>query len=248
MAREGSRKSTNRKMIAQFLYRVLSGREWPKNAVVVDVGCGEGPYKEVLTRTVGQSAVVMYLDREQRGSANVLADAYNVPLKANSADLVLAIEVIEHLPDGHAAIREWSRVLKPGGWLLITCPFMHQLHELPRDFARYTPFWFHQAGEQEGLSLVEVCPRGGLVTVICELARIAVHALSEGCRRKVITRPLGVLIGLVEWICFDVFMGTVVKVMRLNGEVRRWNTGGAEYIVQWYWRITLGYNVVLVKQ
>ncbi len=54
--------------------------------------------------------------------ATRLGDALRLPYPGDSYDLLTAFDLLEHLPDDVAAIREWRRVLKPGGFLLISSP------------------------------------------------------------------------------------------------------------------------------
>lgn len=59
-------------------------------------------------------------------------------LRDGCLDGVLCSEVLEHVADFGSAINEMARVLKPGGRLLLTCPFLYPLHG-PQDYWRFTP-------------------------------------------------------------------------------------------------------------
>ena len=52
----------------------------------------------------------------------MLAECQNSPLPANSCDVILALELIEHIPDPDALARETARLLKPGGVCVISTP------------------------------------------------------------------------------------------------------------------------------
>jgi SAM-dependent methyltransferase len=52
----------------------------------------------------------------------VVADAVNLPWEDDAFDAVYAGEIIEHMSDAEAALREWGRVLSPGGIMIITTP------------------------------------------------------------------------------------------------------------------------------
>lgn len=52
-------------------------------------------------------------------------DVTALTLPSDSQDVVMSFEVLEHVPDYRAALREFFRVLRPGGSLLITVPFLH---------------------------------------------------------------------------------------------------------------------------
>lgn len=101
---------------------------------LVDVGCGEKPYRS-LAPTVDEWIGV---DRDPHSAADLLGDAYCIPLESESVDTVLCTQVLEHVEEPHRALIEMRRVLRPGGILILTAPQYWPLHEEPRDFFRYT--------------------------------------------------------------------------------------------------------------
>jgi len=70
----------------------------------------------------------------QRGFTDlVLSDATALPFDKNSMEAVVALDVLEHIPDHHAAIREIGRVLIPGGYVYISVPAYRSLWSLHDD-------------------------------------------------------------------------------------------------------------------
>ena len=69
---------------------------------------------------------------------NIVADAQTLPFKNNSFSLVVAHQVLEHIPSSHAAVNEICRVLAPKGKVIITVPFYFPFHASPYDFRRWT--------------------------------------------------------------------------------------------------------------
>lgn len=109
-----------RHLLARALHGVTPGR-------AVDVGAAGGGNTRVLSQ-LGWQAVALEYGAEGaqvaagRGLPVVRADAVALPFAANSFDLVVAFDVLEHLPDDIGAAREVGRVLRPGGRLLVAVP------------------------------------------------------------------------------------------------------------------------------
>jgi SAM-dependent methyltransferase len=95
---------------------------------ILDAGCGSGmnykaleKFGKVISLDVNERAIRIC---KSRGFKNVFkGDAQSMKmLKSNSFDLVCAMELIEHLPKDHSFINEAHRILRKGGFLLITTP------------------------------------------------------------------------------------------------------------------------------
>ena len=109
--------------------------------VLVDIGCGEKPYAELLKGLTMQHIGVDHAGTiHDQSKIDVLATAYETTLPDASADTVLCTNVLEHLERPDRSLREMYRILKPGGHVIVTMPFFWHLHEVPRDFYRYTQF------------------------------------------------------------------------------------------------------------
>lgn len=104
---------------------------------VLDLGCAFGFATRMLERrgydAVGVDGSPTYIARAQRASAQgtyLLADAAHIPLPDADFDGILFLDVLEHLPDEGAAIREIARLLKPGGTLVLSVPHRGLLSEV----------------------------------------------------------------------------------------------------------------------
>jgi SAM-dependent methyltransferase len=89
-----------------------------------------------------------------------------LPFRDSSCDTLLAVEVLEHVPDPTRCAAEFARVLRPGGKLLITVPFSAPRHQLPFDFARFTPEGIRGLLERNGfeIELFEARGNGAIAT------------------------------------------------------------------------------------
>jgi SAM-dependent methyltransferase len=93
-----------------------------------------------------------------RARPDLFADAAYLPVADSSADTVVILEVLEHLRFPGDALREIARVLRPGGRLLLTMPFLYPVHDAPHDYQRYTVHGLIREMENAGLDVENVQP------------------------------------------------------------------------------------------
>jgi SAM-dependent methyltransferase len=125
--------------------------------LVLDVGCGHKPY-----RVHFGSARYFGMDRTREDSApDFLGDACRIPVQTGVVDILFSTQVIEHVPKPDQMLREFNRVLKPGGSLILTGPMYWPLHEEPFDFYRFTKYGFVHLLRESGFADWEVQEDGG---------------------------------------------------------------------------------------
>jgi SAM-dependent methyltransferase len=120
---------------------------------LLDVGCGEKPYECYAPAAVSQWLGV---DVPENVLADVKAYADAVPLPDASFDTVLCTDVLEHVADPAATVREMARLLRPGGVALLTTPLCYPIHEAPYDFWRFTRYGLRQLFEGAGFEIVDM--------------------------------------------------------------------------------------------
>lgn len=119
-----------RRLVATFLRRLESLLPAAAPATVLEVGVGEGQVsRRVAARYPGTLAIGLDLPDPELASRwdvidahGVFGDAGRLPFPDGAFDLVLAIEVLEHVPDPDAAIAELARVAKPGATAILSVP------------------------------------------------------------------------------------------------------------------------------
>jgi len=135
--------------------RNLSTREaWLKTTLaaipaglrILDAGAGELQYKplcahlQYTSQDFGQydgqgDTSGLQVGQWDNSRLDIVSDITNIPAPDQSFDVILCVEVLEHLPDPIRALRELTRLLVPGGVLIVTAPFCSLTH--------FSPYFYH---------------------------------------------------------------------------------------------------------
>ncbi|MEK7444416.1 MAG: methyltransferase domain-containing protein [candidate division NC10 bacterium] len=137
---------------------------------VLDVGGGRR--RGVFRPPAGARWIVADLDLS--GGPDVAVDIQALPFHEAVFDTVKATEVLEHVPDAARALAECRRVLRPGGRLVATVPFLERLHADPEDYARFTRSMWERCLGEAGLTPLTIAPQGGYFTHLAGLLRFLV--------------------------------------------------------------------------
>ena len=110
--------------IHAMVARLLDARG--ASGVLADIGCGTGDLaraaKGRFARVIGVDAVRYDGLPDEVTFHPADLDAGRLPLDDGAVDVAAAVEVIEHLENPRAFMRELARVTKPGGWIVVTTP------------------------------------------------------------------------------------------------------------------------------
>jgi len=137
------------------------------SGLLLDVGCGNKPYKNIFVSKVNSYVGVDVADSPHRKvTPEVYGYALNLPFKNASFDTVLCTQVLDDLPEPGLAIKEMSRVLKKGGYLILTAPQSWGIHDAPHDYYRFTKFGLAYLIQCADLSMVECEVRGGFWAMV----------------------------------------------------------------------------------
>lgn len=152
------------------------------SGTVLDVGCGHQPYRS-LVEQCGAAYVGLDLPPTRYRSPDLVWDGTAMPARGGSFEAVLATELLEHVPDPMPLLREVRRVLRPGGRLHFTVPYLWPLHDVPDDQYRYTPFALERVLRAAGFDDVEIRSTGGWDASLAQL-------LGLWARRRPMSRRL----------------------------------------------------------
>ncbi len=125
--------------VQSILDQALAGREHPR---ALDAGCGSGRRIRLPSevKTVGIDISSRQLERNRHLAERIQGDLQTYPLPRGSFDLVICWEVLEHLPDPEAALRNMARALKPDGLMILALPNLMSIKGLA---TKLTPHSFH---------------------------------------------------------------------------------------------------------
>lgn len=136
--------------------------------VMLDLGCGGQPYKEVFSPYVAS-----YIGADVAAAAGVTLDVVltpgcPVPLPDATVDTILSTQVLEHVFDFHGYLADCKRLLRPDGRLIISVPMHWRHHEIPYDFWRFTRYGLTNSLEQLGFAVLDLRPCGGIYAMLAQ--------------------------------------------------------------------------------
>ncbi len=100
---------------------------------------------------------------------DLVSDITSISAPDASFDAVLCTEVLEHVPDPLAAIRELARLVRPGGSIVLTVPFCSLTHFAPYHFASgLSRYWFEKHLGDLGFVQIDASPNGGWLDYVAQ--------------------------------------------------------------------------------
>ena len=212
----------------------------PAGSKVLDVGAGSAPYRALFAHCDYRTQDFAQLRDDQlrhEGYAPIdfVSEANAIPVPDASFDVVICTEVLEHVPEPIAVVREFGRIVAPGGRLIMSAPLGSGIHQEPYHFyGGYTPYWYRRFLQEAGFASIIVTANEGTLR----------HVAQETIRFVRMTRPFGFaapwyvqLLWLPFWLIFAPILGFGVPLSaKLLDQFDREQ------------RFTVGYHVTAVRQ
>lgn len=139
---------------------------------LADLGCGKAPLMGSYAKYCTSSLLVDWENSAHPNSLLDISQDLNDPLtsiKSESLDTVLLSDVLEHIREPAKLLVEISRILRPGGYLILNVPFAYRLHEQPYDYYRFTSYALEYLVNKAGLRVIELRALGGWLEVMGDM-------------------------------------------------------------------------------
>ena len=174
-----------------WLKRTLG--EIPKGQKILDAGAGELQYErfcehlEYVSQDFGQ-----YNGKgDSRGlqkqiwdntKLDIVSDITNIPVPDGSFDVIMCNEVLEHIPEPTSAIREFSRIIRRGGGLILTAPVCSLTHFAPYFFYNgYSRYFYERILPESGFEIAELAYNGNWFEYIAQELHRLPYMLHRYC-------------------------------------------------------------------
>jgi SAM-dependent methyltransferase len=130
-----------KKMSRRNLYKLFKNSlhqlKSKKTLRILNIGSG-GPIQGIIESSFSEK--ITNIDIDSFRNPDFVMDVTKLEFENNSFDLVVMMEVLEHVKEPHIAISEIYRVLAHNGKLILSTPFILGIHDEPHDFYRFTKY------------------------------------------------------------------------------------------------------------
>lgn len=181
---EGLNNENERKV---FIKKTLKSIK--KNKIILDAGCGSQQYREYCShlkyksqdfgqyKTDLKKSFFSSNEYYSYGELDYISDIWDIEEKDNIFDAILCSEVFEHIPYPIETVKEFSRLLKKGGTLILTTPSNSLRHMDPYYFyPGFSDNWFRKILEENNFKIETINPVGDYYSWLkVEIARTMVH-------------------------------------------------------------------------
>ncbi len=174
---------------------------------IIDVGCGDGPWRWLLSSSAQYTGIDVPLASAQfgygaSGACQVIYDGMHLPFADESFSHLLCTEVLEHVAEPSAFVSECRRITAAGGTCFFSVPFAARYHYVPYDYWRFTPSSLERLFRGAGWDQFRIMPIGTDVAVAAYKVK-ALYLRLLPLRKR---RSLMSLVSLLTVVLAPVFM------------------------------------------
>lgn len=192
-------------------YHLISRQSLGKlhSCKILDIGSGDSDHTTLLH----SSNDIFCLDypvtnQRYQNTPDIFGDACALPVGNETMDVVLLLEVLEHIGEDTQAIHSIKNVLKKGGRLYLSLPFLYPIHDAPYDFRRFTIHGIRHSLQKQGLKILNERSHGNSLVTAMQLMNLSLLEIIRDTGKKsqvigffmlLIFYPLCLLSNIVAW-------------------------------------------------
>ena len=182
----------------QFVASIAS--QTPAGSRVLDAGAGPCRYRSLFRHCEYKTQDFAAYEGESHsyGQLDYIGDIGDIPVEDKFFDCVLCTEVLEHIPDPERAIKEFSRILKQGGTLVLTAPLGSGIHMAPYHYyGGFSRYWYEYVLPQYAFSIKSIQPNGGFFKLYGQESQRFLSLLTpRSAPARILFAPAKVLLAL----------------------------------------------------
>ena len=169
----------------------------PTGKKILDAGAGECQFKQYCShlqytsQDFGQydgtgDNTGIQMNKWDNTKLDIVGDITDISVPDHSYDIILCTEVFEHIPDPISAIKEFSRILKSGGKLIVTAPFCSMTHFAPYHFySGFNRYFYYTNLEKHGFLIDELRTNGSFFDFVAQDIKTLSFITEKYTRMKV---------------------------------------------------------------
>jgi len=151
-----------------------------KGSRILDAGAGNQRYRKFcnhlnyVSQDFGEydgkgDSVGLHTGEFNYGELDIVSDIATIPEPDSSFDAIMCIEVLEHVPDPIQVVKEFARLLKPSGYLILTAPFCSLTHFAPYHFnTGFNKYWYEKHLNDMNFSVTEIDANGNFFEYLAQ--------------------------------------------------------------------------------
>jgi len=193
--------TNNQSTREKWLEKIL--KQIPAGSRILDAGAGEKQYQRFCSHLdyVAQDFAQydgkgndtgLQMENWDQSDLDIISDITNIPEPEASFDVILCVEVLEHVPEPIKAIQEFARLLKPEGHLILTAPFCSLTHFAPYHYyTGYNRYFYEFHLPANGFKILDLQENGNYFEYLAqEIRRIPRMAECYAQRKPGVTEYL----------------------------------------------------------
>lgn len=138
---------------------------------LIDLGCGKAPLFFKYKQHVASVTCVDWGNTVHKNDhLDMECDlTQRLPFDDATFETIILSDVLEHIPEPALLWEEMSRILSPGGRILMNVPYFYPLHEIPYDYYRYSCYALRRFAENHGFEVLQLQATGGSPEILADI-------------------------------------------------------------------------------